>query len=99
MTIVRNPRSFDKVRLLFGLLPHRSLEFYDRVLTMFEVRLERLWAPAGNYAPQPWQKAVAGASQTLGQELSSFLEEAALVELETQIRWHVDHLRAGAPFA
>jgi hypothetical protein len=98
MSLARNPRAFDKARLLLGLLPHHSLEFYDRVLTMLEVRLERLWAPAGNYTPQNWQEAIMGASQALGHELRGYLEEPAAVDLEAQIRQQVEHLRSDAPF-
>jgi hypothetical protein len=93
-----NTKALGKAGLLLALLPSSPLEFYDRVRTMVEVRLEPMWVRPGRYQTQEWPAVVAGASQALGHDLNTFLVEPAIVELEEEIRRHVDNLRAQAPF-
>lgn len=98
MSHAGNSGALDRVAQLLALLPHHPLELYERLRTILEVRLERLWTPAGNYTPHHWQEAIALASTALGQDLHAVLEEPAVGELDAQIRRQLDSLRTRAPF-
>jgi predicted O-methyltransferase YrrM len=88
----------SKLGLLFSLLPSHPLEFYDRVRTMAEVRLEQLWIRPTNYQTRGWEEVIGGLSELLGQDISKVLDEPAVGELEAKIRQRVQDLGRHAPF-
>lgn len=87
-----------KLALLFSTLLKRPLEFYDRVMTLLEVRLERCWVKPPPYETTSVEGAVRGMEIALGQEVCHFLGEEALAEIEDEVRQRTESIRSSAPF-
>ncbi len=92
--------TLGKALLLASLLPRRPLEFYDRLLTFGEVRLEKLWAQSSTYPCQisRWHEVITEMGQCLKGEAETILSEPALAEIEQNVQERIFEIRSEAPF-
>lgn len=88
----------SKALRLLSLLPRHPLEFYDRLTTVLEVRLEGLWTQTPTYLPAQWEELVQGLERCLKVELDAFLAESALSSIECETRRGIENIRHKAPF-
>ncbi len=88
-----------KATLLLSLLPRRPLEFYDRVLTFFNVHLERLWIRPALYQTKQWHEVLLGMEQSLGEKVSAIADEPACAQITEEVRCKVQKNLCHAPFS
>lgn len=88
----------DKSLLLASLLPTRPQEFYDRLLTIWEVRTESLSLRPPTYQPVPWDRAVRSLERALRGEAASYLGARGLREIEQEVSTRISSLGSEAPF-
>jgi hypothetical protein len=88
-----------KVGLLLSLLPTRPLEFYDRVATSLEVRMERLWMRPPTHQPGDWEEVIRGLEAHLRVRMDEVFREPALTKIEGAVRQEIEEIRADAPFS
>lgn len=98
-----NPAStrkpLNKMKLLLPLLFKHPLEFYDRVSTFANVRSDSFWPEPTSYSPQEWRHVLLEAEKAIKAQLTSFLKEPALEEIEKEVRIRVQrNLSEGSPF-
>jgi predicted O-methyltransferase YrrM len=82
-----------------SLLPQgRSLDFYDRVVTSIEWRLFERRSKLPTYEVADWENTVAHLDRFFGGGTGDILAEAALQEIEQQVRQRLDKVRHNCPF-
>jgi hypothetical protein len=74
----------------FLLLPRRPVEAYDRVMGLRENRQERDKAVPPTYPEQSQDKMLDALGNILGQNLQRFFNEAALVDIEAQVKQGIE---------
>ena len=88
-----------KTLFTLPILFRHPLEFYDRVVTFFEVRLTRFF---GNVPPKykviDVDEAVKNVGKVLGDEASHFLNELPLSEIENWVDNKIKKICSNAPF-
>jgi hypothetical protein len=90
--------AIDKSLLLASLLPTRPQEFYDRLMTLWEVRVEALQARAAAYQPVSWDDAVRTLEKTLHAKTDGLASESGLAEVEQDVRSRMHALGGAGPF-
>jgi Methyltransferase domain len=86
-----------KTSALLSLLPRRRQEFYDRVATVAEVRLERLFAGVPAYEAVDWESAIQS-MEVYFSDAADVLGEPALVDIEDQVRQRLEDIHHKAIF-
>jgi len=92
-------QTFSKTLLLISLLPKAPVEFYDRLVTLLEVRLEQLGMKTPMYQPRQWPEIVEDVGVYLGTRFDDLLSETALREIEGEVRRRTDQIQYEAPFS
>jgi hypothetical protein len=92
-------QAFHKALLLASLPLKRPVEFYDRLMTLLEVRLERLSTSAPAYQSWQQQAVIAEMETHLRVQLVDLLREPALSEIEEIVHRRIARLgHEAAPF-
>ena len=99
-TAVPKTTMTSKAALLFSLFPRHPVEFYDRVMTFLEVRLEHLWVMTRRheYEILAMEEAVRAIEKAFAREIHSFLNEQTLKEIEGEVLRSIESIRSDAPF-
>jgi hypothetical protein len=96
MTAIKT--AVDKSLLLASLLPTRPHEFYDRLMTLWEVRMESLCIPPPAYQPVSWDHAVQILEDALHAKAAGPQNESGLIEIEEEVSWRIKNLGSEGPF-
>lgn len=86
-----------KTRALLSLLPQRPQEFYDRVTTIAQRRLEQGRMKAPQYDARTLTHAISRID-IASSEVENILAESALDEIQLQVRQRLHELRGRSPF-
>jgi hypothetical protein len=84
--------------MLASLLPKRPQEFYDRLMTLMEVRFEPLRVGRSAYQFRRLDETVQGLETCLNVPLNRFLDENGLAEVEEEVRQRIETVRTRGPF-
>jgi predicted O-methyltransferase YrrM len=98
MSLSRFKKSVDKALLLISILPKHPLEFYDRVLTLLEVQLERLWVRPFPYEIKEYQEVILEMEKLTSKEMTRYLNELNALRFEEKVRSQADEITPCAPF-
>lgn len=82
----------NEVINLLSRLPKNPRGVYDELKVRFELLRERSFVSAPSYQPMDFQSVVLGIEQCLQKDLSSFLSESALGEIEEQVRQGIQRI-------
>jgi predicted O-methyltransferase YrrM len=88
-----------KLMRLLALLPTRPTEFYGRLQTMVETRIESHLITRPTYLPIDWQVLVEALDAFFGTAITEILGEDELKCAEEEIRRGLENLPKDAPFA
>lgn len=91
--------TFTKLGLLLRLLPHRPVEFCDRLATVLEKPWERIFTEPGQHNKLSPQEAIVLMEETLHANLSDYLLEPSFKAIESHITDGIDRMRGNQPFA
>jgi hypothetical protein len=90
--------AIDKSLLLVSLLPTRPQEFYDRLMTLWEVRVEALQARPAAYQTVAWDDAVRTLEKALHAKTDGLASEGGLIEVEQEVRSRMHSISGEGPF-
>jgi hypothetical protein len=90
--------AIDKSLLLASLLPTRPQEFYDRLMTLWEIRVEALQARPAAYQTVSWDDAVRTLEKALHAKTDGLASEGGLTEVEREVRTRIHTLGGEGPF-
>jgi predicted O-methyltransferase YrrM len=88
-----------KLSNLFSIMSTRPREFYGRVATMVEGRVDPYVRQEPSYEPIDWSALLGQLSQRLGVNVEEILAEDALKRTEDQVASGLANLPSDAPFA
>lgn len=88
----------SKLGLLLGVLGRDPIEFYDRVLTVLEVKLEHKRAGPGRYDPLTEDSDFDLPQGKSSADIQPILREKSLEEVENEVRKKLDQLKGEGPF-
>src|SRR5215472_12838381 len=88
----------QKTIQLLSVLPRRPVEFVDRLAAVAEVKLDRFSRRPPQYATTLWDPAIRGIGAGLGTELSAYLGESGLREIEEHVCKGTAAMPQDAPF-
>jgi hypothetical protein len=86
-----------KLHIFSSLLFKRPSNFWDRMVTSVEARLDNLRNSPYAYASVPWQEAMHGLQQCLDVEIVEFLKDPYLTEIENDVRVSIDRMGSSMP--
>jgi predicted O-methyltransferase YrrM len=88
----------QKTIQLLSVLPRRPVEFVDRLAAVAEVKLDRFSRKPPAYATTLWDPAIQSIGAGLGTELSAYLREDSLRQIEEHVRKGTAAMPQDAPF-
>ncbi|HJX83299.1 MAG TPA: class I SAM-dependent methyltransferase [Candidatus Angelobacter sp.] len=83
---------------LFDVLKSNPLEFYDRVRAITTVQLDRFFRKPPRHAPISWDLLIRNPGAITGHDLSNYLSEPHLQQIEEAVLRRIDGLPSDAPF-
>jgi len=78
--------NFSKLRLLLRVLGSDPQEFYDRIEGNLQIRRERLWPKPFPYDAVTPSEALTRLEKVLGMNISGFLQDPSLCDIERKVR-------------
>ena len=88
----------SKILQLLSILPHRPLEVFDRLTAVADAKIDRLFRRVPSYSVTEWAVAIGVLSQALGDDLSVYLAEPAIKDIERTILKTTTTMPPDAPF-
>ncbi|MFQ5682187.1 MAG: class I SAM-dependent methyltransferase [Candidatus Binatia bacterium] len=99
MSLTDVNKTLHKTSLLLSLLPKYPLEFYDRVRTILDVRLEKFWVRQPSYDSKTLHEAALEIGGLLGVAASSYEDDVACNEIAAEVGRKAREIAARAPFS
>ena len=91
-------RQTDKLLHLVLLLSEQPREFCERVIGMWDSRIDRYWQNPPPYTTVGWETAISRLSQFVGTRLEDVLKENALKNIEAEVSIAIKRMPAGEAF-
>jgi hypothetical protein len=87
-----------KILQLLSILPSKPTEFFDRLRTVAEVKLDQVFRKAPAYTTMEWKAAIDALGDAMGDDLSAYLAEAAMQDVEAAVLEAITRIPPEAPF-